>query len=235
MKPKGHFAFTIEIWDDIGDEIIKEVPGIDDFNWACAIYEEAVKRWPAAGIMLRQGIRVVRDTGASAMRRGRPGARPGRGCGDQSNFWPHWPFRNLLSVQEAGYATPTMFCRRFRLCFAVWSVGRCRPNAPRGQQKTKTTSVDLRPEIEGVAGLQLRLRVTQDRSGRSHRIAQPQGSAFSGLFMQGTDTVIREDGSSQTLRCIGTANDGDDAVILVTADIFQGAKLAFLSRRASRA
>jgi len=63
MMPKRHFAFTIDIWDDVGDSIIKHLASIDNFEGACACYEEVVKQWPAARIMLRQGARVVRDTG----------------------------------------------------------------------------------------------------------------------------------------------------------------------------
>ena len=63
MKPKRRFAFTIDIWDDVGDSIVKHVASIDNFEADCACYEEVVKQWPAARIMLRQGARVVRDTG----------------------------------------------------------------------------------------------------------------------------------------------------------------------------
>jgi quercetin dioxygenase-like cupin family protein len=54
-------------------------------------------------------------------------------------------------------------------------------------------------------------------------------------FLQGTDTVIRDPGTSQTFKAgdvtgeLGTTihwhrNDGKDAVILITADIFKPAK-----------
>jgi len=68
MKPKRHFAFTIDIWDDVGDSIIKHLASIDNFEGACACYEEVVKQWPAARIMLRQGARV--RYGAAAIVRG---------------------------------------------------------------------------------------------------------------------------------------------------------------------
>jgi hypothetical protein len=63
MKPKRRFAFTIDIWDDVADSILKHVASIDNFEAACAAYGEVVKQWPAARIMLRQGARVVKDTG----------------------------------------------------------------------------------------------------------------------------------------------------------------------------
>jgi hypothetical protein len=53
----------IDIWDDKGDSIVEHVAGVDDFEVAEATYRAAVARWPAARITLRQGIRVVHDTG----------------------------------------------------------------------------------------------------------------------------------------------------------------------------
>jgi hypothetical protein len=63
MKTKTHFAFRVDIWDDAGDSIVEHVAGVDDFEVAEATYRAAVGRWPAARITLRQGIRVVHDTG----------------------------------------------------------------------------------------------------------------------------------------------------------------------------
>jgi hypothetical protein len=59
MKTKTHFAFRVDIWDDTGNSIVEHVAGVDDFEVA----EATVSRWPAARITLRQGIRVVHDTG----------------------------------------------------------------------------------------------------------------------------------------------------------------------------
>jgi hypothetical protein len=63
MKTKTHFAFRVDIWDDTGDSILEHVAGVEDFEVAEATYRAAVARWPAARITLRQGIRVVHDTG----------------------------------------------------------------------------------------------------------------------------------------------------------------------------
>jgi hypothetical protein len=49
--------------DDVGGEIIEHVAGVDDFEIAQATYAAAVRRWPAARIMLRQGARTVHDSG----------------------------------------------------------------------------------------------------------------------------------------------------------------------------
>jgi hypothetical protein len=57
------FAFRVDIWDAIGNSIVEHVAGVDDVEVAEAAYGAAVARWPAARITLRQGIRVVRDTG----------------------------------------------------------------------------------------------------------------------------------------------------------------------------
>jgi hypothetical protein len=44
------------VWDSAANNV-------DDFEVAEAAYRAAVARWPAARITLRQGIRVVHDTG----------------------------------------------------------------------------------------------------------------------------------------------------------------------------
>jgi hypothetical protein len=63
MKTKTHFAFRIDIWDDTGDSIVEYVAGVDDFEVAEATYRAAIARWPAARIILRQGTRVVHESG----------------------------------------------------------------------------------------------------------------------------------------------------------------------------
>jgi hypothetical protein len=63
MKTKTHFTFRVDIWDDAGDSIVEHVAGVDDFEVAEATYRAVVARWPRARITLRQGIRVVHDTG----------------------------------------------------------------------------------------------------------------------------------------------------------------------------
>ena len=60
---KTHFAFRVDICDNTGDSIVEHVAGVDDFEVAATTYRAAVARWPAARITLRQGIRVVHDTG----------------------------------------------------------------------------------------------------------------------------------------------------------------------------
>ena len=48
---------------DVGGSIVEHVAGVDDFEVAEATYRAAVARWPMARIMLRQGARVVHDSG----------------------------------------------------------------------------------------------------------------------------------------------------------------------------
>jgi hypothetical protein len=63
MKTKTYFAFRVDIWDDVGNSIVEHVAGVDDFEVAETTYAAAVNRWPRVRITLRQGIRVVHDTG----------------------------------------------------------------------------------------------------------------------------------------------------------------------------
>ncbi len=59
MKTKTHFAFRVDIWDAAGDSILEHV------NRA------AVALWPVARITLRQGARVVHESGRPHNRTGR--------------------------------------------------------------------------------------------------------------------------------------------------------------------
>jgi hypothetical protein len=63
MKTRTHFTFRIDRWDDTGAAIVEHVAGVEDWEVAEAAYAAAVKRWPGARIMLRQGARVIHDTG----------------------------------------------------------------------------------------------------------------------------------------------------------------------------
>jgi len=59
MKTKTYFAFRVDVWDSAANSIVEQIAGVDDFEVAVATYRAAVARWPAARIILRQGIRVV--------------------------------------------------------------------------------------------------------------------------------------------------------------------------------
>jgi hypothetical protein len=64
MKAKPHFAVRVDVWDDAWRQYRRgHVAGVDDFEVAEATYRAAVERWPAARITLRQGARVVHESG----------------------------------------------------------------------------------------------------------------------------------------------------------------------------
>ena len=106
------------------------------------------------------------------------------------------------------------------------------PKDNKGYTASKTTVVELGPEFEGMAGRQLRLRLLTIEPGGYIGLHNHKDRPAVVYFLQGTDTVIRDDGTSQTLKPGDTTgepgttvhwhrNDGTDAVILITADIFK--------------
>lgn len=108
------------------------------------------------------------------------------------------------------------------------------PKDNKGYTTSKTTVVDLGSEFSGMAGRQLRLRLLTIEPGGHIGLHNHKERPAVVYFLQGTDTVIRDDGTSQTFKAgdvtgePGTTihwhrNDGNDAVIFVTADIFKPA------------
>jgi quercetin dioxygenase-like cupin family protein len=106
------------------------------------------------------------------------------------------------------------------------------PKDNKGYTASKTTVVELGPEFEGMAGRQLRLRLLTIEPGGYIGLHNHKDRRAVVYFLQGTDTVIRDDGTSQTFKPGDTTgepgttvhwhrNDGTDAVILITADIFK--------------
>jgi quercetin dioxygenase-like cupin family protein len=111
------------------------------------------------------------------------------------------------------------------------------PKDNKGFKSSKATVVELGSEFEAMAGRQLRLRVLTIEPGGYIGMHSHKDRPAVVYFMQGTDTVTRDDGTSQTFHpgdMTGETgatvhwhrNDGKDAVILVTADIFNTAKQA---------
>jgi quercetin dioxygenase-like cupin family protein len=99
---------------------------------------------------------------------------------------------------------------------------------------SKTTVVDLGPEFPGMEGRQLRLRLLTIEPGGHIGLHNHKERPAVVYFLQGTDTVIQDDGTSQIFKAgdvtgePGSAirwhrNDGQDTVIFVTADIFKPA------------
>jgi len=126
----------------------------------------------------------------------------------------------------------------FALVLGWWAVIANAADAPKdnkGFKSSKATVVDLGPEFNGMAGRQLRLRVLTIEPGGYIGLHSHKDRPAVVYFLQGTDTVIRDDGTSQTFHPGETTgetgatvhwhrNDGKDAVILITADIFNTAK-----------
>ena len=108
-------------------------------------------------------------------------------------------------------------------------------DAPKDNKGTgKTVAVELGPEFAGMDGRQLRLRVLTIEPGGHIGLHNHKERPAVVYFLQGTDTITRDDGTSQTFKAGDVTgepgatihwhrNDGKDAVILITADIFKPA------------
>lgn len=105
------------------------------------------------------------------------------------------------------------------------------PKDNKGYTSSKATVVELGPEFAGMEGRQLRLRVLTIEPGGHIGLHSHKDRPSVVYFIQGTDTVIRDDGSAQTFKPGDTTgepgttihwhrNDGKDAVILVNVDIY---------------
>lgn len=121
------------------------------------------------------------------------------------------------------------------LCGAVANADNAAPKDNQGFTASKTTVVDLGPEIDGMAGRQLRLRVLTIQPGGHIGLHSHKNRPAVVYFVQGTDTVINADGAVKTFHPGDTSaatkdtthwhrNDGKDAVILIAVDVFKPAK-----------
>ncbi len=106
------------------------------------------------------------------------------------------------------------------------------PTGNVGLKSSKPTVVDLGPEFSPMNGWQLRLRVLTIEPGGHIGMHSHKDRPSVVYFLQGTDTVTRNDGGSQTFHAGDTTgepgttvhwhkNDGKDDVIFVTADIIK--------------
>ena len=104
------------------------------------------------------------------------------------------------------------------------------PTGNVGYKSSKPTIVDLGPEFSAMMGWQLRLRVLTIEPGGHIGLHSHKDRPSVVYFLQGADTVTRDDGSSHTFHPGDTTaepgttvhwhnNEGKDDVILVTADI----------------
>jgi quercetin dioxygenase-like cupin family protein len=109
------------------------------------------------------------------------------------------------------------------------------PKDSKGFTTSKTVAVDLGPEIEGMTGRQLRMRVLTIEPGGHIGLHSHKDRPAVVYFLQGTDTVISADGTSKTFNAGDTStatkdtthwhrNDGTDKVVLIAVDVFNIAK-----------
>ena len=109
------------------------------------------------------------------------------------------------------------------------------PKGNKGFTASKTTVVDLGPEIEGMTGRQLRMRVLTIEPGGYIGIHSHKNRPAVVYFMQGTDEVGLADGSKKVLHPGETSatpgstthyhrNVGKDNVVLIAVDVFKPAK-----------
>jgi hypothetical protein len=61
MKTRTYFAYRIDMLDAAG-KIQEHLAGAEDYVLAELVWLAAIKRWPRATIILRQGARVVHDS-----------------------------------------------------------------------------------------------------------------------------------------------------------------------------
>jgi quercetin dioxygenase-like cupin family protein len=108
------------------------------------------------------------------------------------------------------------------------------PKDNKGLTTTKTEVVDLGPEIEGMNGRQLRLRVLNIAPGGHIGLHNHKDRPTVVYFLQGTDTVTNEDGTQKVFRPGDTTgetkttthwhkNDGTEPVVFVAVDVFRNA------------
>jgi hypothetical protein len=63
VKSRTHFVHRVDMRTDDGENVFEHLAGVEDFEIAMATYRAACERWPGAAITLRQGARVIEDTG----------------------------------------------------------------------------------------------------------------------------------------------------------------------------
>jgi len=111
-------------------------------------------------------------------------------------------------------------------------------SAPKDNQGFKATvkqAVDLGPEIQGMEGRQLRMRVLTIEPGGHIGLHSHKDRPSVVYFLQGTDTVILEDGTQKVFHAGDTSsankdtthwhrNDGTEPVVLIAVDVFHAAK-----------
>ncbi len=109
------------------------------------------------------------------------------------------------------------------------------PKDNKGFKATVQQVVDLGPEIKGMEGRQLRMRMLTIEPGGYIGIHSHKDRPAVVYFLQGTDTVTLEDGTVKVFLPGDTSsankdtthwhrNDGKDPVVLIAVDIFHNEK-----------
>jgi quercetin dioxygenase-like cupin family protein len=109
------------------------------------------------------------------------------------------------------------------------------PKDNKGFKATVKETVDLGPEIEGMKGRQLRMRVLTIDPGGYIGLHSHKDRPSVVYFLQGTDTVTSEDGTVKVFRPGDSSsankdtthwhrNDGKEPAVLIAIDVFHYAK-----------
>jgi quercetin dioxygenase-like cupin family protein len=109
------------------------------------------------------------------------------------------------------------------------------PKGNKGFTASKTTVVELGPEIEGMVGRQLRMRMLTIEPGGYIGIHSHKNRPAVVYCMQGTDEIGLADGTKKTMHAGDTSsatkdtthyhrNIGNDNVVLIAVDVFQPKK-----------
>jgi quercetin dioxygenase-like cupin family protein len=110
--------------------------------------------------------------------------------------------------------------------------------APKGNKLFKANvveTVDLGPEIDGMQGRQLRMRMLTIEPGGFIGLHSHKDRPSVAYLLKGTDTVTLEDGTMKVLHTGDTIsankgtthwhrNDGKEPVVLIAVDVFHSAK-----------
>ena len=118
------------------------------------------------------------------------------------------------------------------LGFGPMAVAADAPKGNEGFSSSNPTVVDLGPEFFGTTGLELRLRVLTIKPGGHIGIHSHKDRPSVVYFVQGIDTVARDDGTSRTFHPGETTaepgttvhwhkNDGKDDAILIAVDVIK--------------
>jgi quercetin dioxygenase-like cupin family protein len=109
------------------------------------------------------------------------------------------------------------------------------PKENKGFKTVKSQIVELGPEVEGMQGRQLRLRLLAIEPGGHIAVHTHKNRPAVVYFLQGVDTVTSGDGTEKKFKAGDTSsatkdtthwhrNDGKEPVQLIAVDVFQPKK-----------